>query len=128
MKIEGKIKSVKVARQYQRQDGTFGNIFGVVIERGDDEIFAETFLTKEGQQRRGIEEGRMGTATIEMKVRTWNDREGKEHQTQQANLKDFELANAALQPATEAAPAAPAPQAASEAAPAGEQDASDLPM
>ena len=93
MKLLATIKSVKLARQYQRQDGTYANIFGVTIESGDDTIMAETFLSKESQQKRGIVPGAIGNATVTMSLREWTDRQGNPHTTQEVRLADFALAN-----------------------------------
>ncbi len=112
MKILATIKAVAITRQYQRQDGTFGNVYGVTLESGDDVILAETFVNKEGQERRGILPGNIGTARIELSVRDWRDRNGNDHQTQDIRLADFQpaqnrKASETAAPATEAAPAAP---------------------
>ena len=93
MKLLATIKSVKLARQYQRQDGTYANIFGVTLESGDDTIMAETFLSKESQQKRGIVPGAIGNATVTMSLREWTDRQGNPHTTQEVRLADFALAN-----------------------------------
>lgn len=92
MKILATIKAVAITRQYQRQDGTYGNVYGVTIESGDDVILAETFVNKEGQERRGILPGNIGTARIELSVRDWRDRNGNDHQTQDIRLADFQPA------------------------------------
>lgn len=92
MKILATIKAVAITRQYQRQDGTFGNVYGVTLESGDDVILAETFVNKEGQERRGILPGNIGTARIELSVRDWRDRNGNDHQTQDIRLADFQPA------------------------------------
>jgi hypothetical protein len=104
MKLLATIKSVKLARQYQRQDGTYANIFGVTIESGDDTIMAETFLSKESQQKRGIVPGAIGNATVTMSLREWTDRQGNPHTTQEVRLADFALANRNI--STESAQAA----------------------
>ena len=92
MKILATIKSVAITRQYQRQDGTFCNVYGVTLESGDDVILAETFVNKVGQERRGILPGNIGTARIELSVRDWRDRNGNDHQTQDIRLADFQPA------------------------------------
>lgn len=104
MKLLATIKSVKLARQYQRQDGTYANIFGVTLESGDDTIMAETFLSKESQQKRGIVPGAIGNATVTMSLREWTDRQGNPHTTQEVRLADFALANRHI--STESAQAA----------------------
>ena len=38
MKILATIKSVEITRTYPHQDGTFGNVYGVTIESGNDTI------------------------------------------------------------------------------------------
>lgn len=118
MKLLATIKSVKLARQYQRQDGTYANIFGVTIESGDDTIMAETFLSKESQQKRGIVPGAIGNATVTMSLREWTDRQGNPHTTQEVRLADFALANRHI--STESAQAA-----ASEESSAAEQPAAE---
>ena len=104
MKLLATIKSVKLARQYQRQDGTYANIFGVTLESGDDTIMAETFLSKESQQKRGIVPGAIGNATVTMSLREWTDKQGNPHTTQEVRLADFALANRHI--STESAQAA----------------------
>lgn len=104
MKLLATIKSVKLARQYQRQDGTYANIFGVTLESGDDTIMAETFFSKESQQKRGIVPGAIGNATVTMSLREWTDRQGNPHTTQEVRLADFALANRHI--STESAQAA----------------------
>lgn len=118
MKLLATIKSVKLARQYQRQDGTYANIFGVTIESGDDTIMAETFLSKESQQKRGIVPGAIGNATVTMSLREWTDRQGNPHTTQEVRLADFALANRHI--STESAQTA-----ATEEIPATEQTAAE---
>ena len=104
MKLLATIKSVKLARQYQRQDGTYATIFGVTLESGDDTIMAETFFSKESQQKRGIVPGAIGNATVTMSLREWTDRQGNPHTTQEVRLADFALANRHI--STESAQAA----------------------
>lgn len=108
MKILATIKTVAITRQYQRQDGTFGNVYGVTLESGDDVILAETFVNKEGQERRGILPGNFGTARIELSVRDWRDRNGNDHQTQDIRLADFQPAQ--NRKSSDAAPATDKPQ------------------
>ena len=54
MKLLATIKSVEITRTYPHQDGTFGNVYGVTIESGNDTIIAETFRTAESQKKAGI--------------------------------------------------------------------------
>ena len=93
MKVLSTIKAVKVSRQYKRQDGSYAAIYGVTIEAGDDTIYAETFITKDGQQKRGIVPGTIGTAILEMSVRDWTDNSGNARHTQDIKLTDFVMAN-----------------------------------
>ena len=118
MKLLATIKSVKLARQYQRQDGTYANIFGVTIESGDDTIMAETFLSKESQQKRGIVPGAIGNATVTMSLREWTDKQGNPHTTQEVRLADFALANRHI--STESAQAAASEESSAVEQPAAE--------
>jgi hypothetical protein len=103
MKLLATIKGVRIQRQYKRQDGTFGNIFGVTLESGDDTIIAETFFTKEAQSKRGIVPGAIGTATVAMSIREWQDKDLNTRYNQDIRLTDFALANRAIH--TDATPA-----------------------
>lgn len=118
MKLLATIKSVKLARQYQRQDGTYANIFGVTLESGDDTIMAETFFSKESQQKRGIVPGAIGNATVTMSLREWTDRQGNPHTTQEVRLADFALANRHI--STESAQAAASEESSAVEQPAAE--------
>ena len=118
MKLLATIKSVKLARQYQRQDGTYANIFGVTLESGDDTIMAETFLSKDSQQKRGIVPGAIGNATVTMSLREWTDRQGNPHTTQEVRLADFALANRHI--STESAQAAASEESSATEQPAAE--------
>lgn len=118
MKLLATIKSVKLARQYQRQDGTYANIFGVTLESGDDTIMAETFFSKESQQKRGIVPGAIGNATVTMSLREWTDRQGNPHTTQEVRLADFALANRHI--STESAPNATTDESSAVEQPAAE--------
>ena len=111
MKLLATIKAVAITRQYQRKDGTFGNVYGVTLESGDDVILAETFVNKEGQERRGILPGNIGTARIELSVRDWRDRNGNDHQTQDIRLADFQPAQNRKASDTAAPANAPEPSA-----------------
>lgn len=93
MKVLSTIKAVKVSRQYKRQDGSYAAIYGVTIEAGDDTIYAETFITKDGQQKRGIVPGAIGMSVLEMSVRDWTDSKGELRHTQDIKLTDFIMAN-----------------------------------
>lgn len=93
MKILTTVKSVQVSRQYKRQDGSYATIYGVTIEAGDDVIYAETFITKDGQHKRGIVPGAIGTSVLELSVRDWTDKMGEVRHTQDIKLTDFMIAN-----------------------------------
>lgn len=142
MKLLATIKSVEITRTFPHPDGTFGNVYGVTIESGNDTIIAETFRDADSQKRHGIVPGAIGTAIIDFAVRPWTDKQGKAHYSQDIRLNRFDLANQNIRtdaPATEAAPAAaetqaPAPtaeQVKAEAEAAVEQakvEGSDLPF
>ena len=93
MKLLATIKSVEITRTFQHQDGTYGNVYGVTIESGNDTIIAETFRDTESQKRNGIVAGAIGTATLTFNVRPWTDKQGKAHYSQDIKLDRFELAN-----------------------------------
>ena len=93
MKILATIKSVEIVRSFPHQDGTFGNVYGVTIESGDDEIIAETFVDHDGQVKRGIVPGAIGTAILEFSVSRGVGRSGQSYTIQRIGLKRFDLAN-----------------------------------
>lgn len=93
MKILATIESVEIVRSFPHQDGTFGNVYGVTIESGDDEIIAETFIDHEGQVKRGIVPGAIGTAILEFSVNRGVSRSGQSYTIQRIGLKRFDLAN-----------------------------------
>lgn len=137
MKLLATIKSVEITRTFQHQDGTFGNVYGVTIESGNDTIIAETFRDADSQKRHGIVPGAIGTAIIDFAVRPWTDKQGKAHYSQDIRLNRFDLANQNIRtdaPATEqkpqdnppAAPAAPADTA--EQPQEAKTEGSDLPF
>ena len=132
MKLLATIKSVEITRTYPHQDGTFGNVYGVTIESGNDTIIAETFRTAESQKKAGIVPGAIGFANLAFEVRPWTDKQGKAHYAQDIKLERFELANTNIRTgefAVDGAPAAEAPAAPAPQEPAGEQQGkSDLPF
>ena len=93
MKILATIESVEIVRSFPHQDGTFGNVYGVTIESGDDEIIAETFIDHEGQVKRGIVPGAIGTAILEFSVNRGVSRSGQSYTIQRIGLKRFDIAN-----------------------------------
>ena len=107
MKLLATIKSVEITRTFPHQDGTFGNVYGVTIESGNDTIIAETFRDADSQKRHGIVPGAIGTAIIDFAVRPWTDKQGKAHYSQDIRLNRFDLANQNIRtdaPATEQKP------------------------
>ena len=140
MKILATIKSIEITRTYQRQDQSWGNVYGVTFESGNDTIIAETFRDTESQKRHGIVPGVIGTAIIDFAVRPWTDKQGKAHYSQDIRLNRFDLANQNIRtdtPATEqkpqdnppAAPAAPAaPANPAEQPQEASTESSDLPF
>lgn len=93
MKVVGTIKDIVLDREYTKQDGTTASIHKVIIESGDDEFVAQTFVSREGMEKRGIKIGAIGNARIEFEVRSWIDREGKNHKDQQVTLGDWRAAS-----------------------------------
>ena len=107
MKLLATIKSVEITRTFPHPDGTFGNVYGVTIESGNDTIIAETFRDADSQKRHGIVPGAIGTAIIDFAVRPWTDKQGKAHYSQDIRLNRFDLANQNIRtdaPATEQKP------------------------
>ena len=51
MKALVTIESVKVSRKVQRNDGTWGNVYGITLVTGDDKILAESFRTDESLKK-----------------------------------------------------------------------------
>ena len=93
MKVLATIKAVEVIRQFPHQDGTYGNVYGVTIESGDDQIIAETFRTAESQKRDGIVPGAVGTAMLEFSISRGVSKNGNAYTSQRIALKRFDLAN-----------------------------------
>lgn len=94
MRIETvKVGVIELARKYPRPDGTFQNVYIVPLKVGDDVLAAESFMTIEGMERRGIVRGAVGDADIEFRVRTWNRQNGEKVYQQQVTLRNFILAN-----------------------------------
>lgn len=109
MKVLATIESVKITRKVQRHDGTFGNVYGVVITTGDDKIMAESFRTEESMKKAGIVPGAIGTVQLEFKVSEGISKAGNPYCIQNINLRSFELPKD-LRKTTEVAPEQPAPQ------------------
>ena len=116
MKLLATIKDVRLARQYEREDHSWGQVYKVTIESGDDTIIAECYSSKEYQAQQGIVPGAIGDVTLKMSLSKNTGRDG--FHFQQISLSKFELANRHI--STESAPTA-----ASEEIPATEQPAAE---
>jgi hypothetical protein len=117
MKLLATIKDVRLARQYEREDHSWGQVYKVTIESGDDTIIAECYSSKEYQAQQGIVPGAIGDVTLKMSLSKNTGRDG--FQFQQISLTRFALANAHIKTqATEAAHEQPAAETTQEAAPA----------
>ena len=129
MKLLATIKDVRLARQYEREDHSWGQVYKVTIESGDDTIIAECYSPKEYQAQQGIVPGAIGDVTLKMSLSKNTGRDG--FQFQQISLTRFALANAHIKTqATEAAPEQPATQEAAPTAPAAVQGdvPADMPL
>ena len=107
MKILATIKSVEITRTFQHQDGTYGNVYGVTIESGNDTIIAETFRSAESQKKVGIVPGAIGNATLIFDVNRGTSKAGNPYVIQSIKLDRFDLANQNIRtdaPATEQKP------------------------
>ena len=124
MKLLATIKDVRLARQYEREDHSWGQVYKVTIESGDDTIIAECYSSKEYQAQQGIVPGAIGNATVTMSLREWTDRQGNPHTTQEVRLADFALANRHI--STESAQAAASEESSAVEQPAAEKPAETL--
>lgn len=118
MKLLATIKDVRLARQYEREDHSWGQVYKVTIESGDDTIIAECYSTKEYQAQQGIVPGAIGDVTLKMSLSKNTGRDG--FHFQQISLTRFALANRHI--STEIAP-----NATTEEVPATEQPAEEKP-
>lgn len=116
MKLLATIKDVRLARQYEREDHSWGQVYKVTIDSGDDTIIAECYSTKEYQAQQGIVPGAIGNVTLKMSLSKNTGRDG--FHFQQISLSKFELANRHI--STESAPTA-----ATEEVPATEQPSAE---
>ena len=117
MKLLVKIGPIEVARNYTDRNGQQREIYGVMMRSGDDYLKAETFLSHQGMERRGIVEGAVGTAKIDFELNQFENRQtGKKSWFQKISLVDFTLANQNITP-SEQAPAEQAPQEEAQPAP-----------
>ena len=91
MKVLVTIESVKVSRKVQRNDGTWGNVYGITMVTGDDKILAESFRSDESLKKAGIVPGAIGTVQLEFKVSEGISKAGNPYCIQNINLRSFEL-------------------------------------
>ena len=68
MKLLGKIVSIVETDVFKRKDDTWGPIYSVRIESGDDEFAARTFHSKDNQARIGMTVGAYGEFRITSEV------------------------------------------------------------
>ena len=125
MKLLATIKDVRLARQYEREDHSWGQVYKVTIESGDDTIIAECYSSKEYQAQQGIVPGAIGDVTLKMSLSKNTGRDG--FHFQQISLTRFALANRHI--STESAQAATTEESSAveqPAAPAAVQG--DVPM
>lgn len=127
MKVLATIESVKITRKVQRHDGTFGNVYGVVITTGDDKIMAESFRTEESMKKAGIVPGAIGTVQLEFKVSEGISKAGNPYCIQNINLRSFELPKD-LRKTTDVATEQPAAEKATQAAVQGDLPTGDEPF
>ena len=109
MKLLATIKSVEITRTFQHQDGTYGNVYGVTIESGNNTIIAETFRSAESQKKVGIVPGAIGNATLIFDVNRGTSKAGNPYVIQSIKLDRFDLANQNIR--TDAPANAPEPSA-----------------
>lgn len=103
MKLLVKIGPIEVARNYTDRNGQQREIYGVMMRSGDDYLKAETFLSHQGMERRGIVEGAVGTAKIDFELNQFENRQtGKKSWFQKISLVDFTLANQNITPSEQA--------------------------
>ena len=99
MKILATIESVEITRKVQHSDGTWGNVYGITLARGDDRILAERFTSDEGLKKAGIVAGAVGNAQLEFNVNRGTSKAGNPYCIQNIRLVRFDLANRNLNPA-----------------------------
>lgn len=90
MKLLGKIVSIVETEVFKRKDGTWGPIYSVRIESGDDEFAARTFHSKEGQARIGMTVGAYGEFRITAEVSEGNrNADGKPYMIERKTIHRF---------------------------------------
>lgn len=122
MRVLVTIESVEIVRKVQRQDGTWGNVYGVIMVSGDDRILAECWRSDEGMKKAGIVPGGIGTAQLEFKVsRGVSSRTGQPYLVGNTTLRHFDIPNQNMQQAAPAE-AAPTPETPAPGAEEGNAD------
>lgn len=122
MRVLVTIESVEIVRKVQRKDGTWGNVYGVIMVSGDDRILAECWRSDEGMKKAGIVPGGIGTAQLEFNVsRGVSSRTGLPYLVGNTTLRHFDIPNQNMQQAVPAE-AAPAPEAPAPGAEEGNAD------
>ena len=109
MKILATIDSVELIRKVQRPDGTWGNVYGVTLVSGDDNILAECWKSDEAQKKAGIVPNAIGTAFLEFTVNRGTSKAGNPYVVGNTKLTRFDLANQNIR--TDAPANAPEPSA-----------------
>lgn len=123
MKALVTIESVEITRKVQRQDGTWGNVYGVIMVSGDDKILAECWRSEEGMKKNGIVPGAIGTAHLEFKVSRGVSKAGNPYLIGNISLRGFDLANQNIRTDAPATSAPAQPEASAEEVAAGMAEA-----
>lgn len=90
MRLLGKIVSIVETEVFKRKDGTWGPIYSVRIESGDDEFAARTFHSKDGQARIGMVAGAYGEFRITAEVSEGNrNADGKPYMIERKTINRF---------------------------------------
>ncbi len=90
MKLLGKIVSIVETDVFKRKDDTWGPIYSVRIESGDDEFAARTFHSKDGQARIGMTVGAYGEFRITSEVVEGNrNADGKPYMIERKTINRF---------------------------------------
>ena len=123
MKALVTIESVEITRKVQRQDGTWGNVYGVIMVSGDDKILAECWRSEEGMKKNGIVPGAIGTAHLEFKVSRGVSKAGNPYLIGNISLRGFDLANQNIRADAPATTEQKQPEASAEEVAAGMAEA-----
>lgn len=90
MKILGKVISIVETDVFRHKDGTYGPIYSVRIECGDDEFVARSFHSREGQERIGLRVGAYGEFRITAEVAEGNRKaDGKAFMIERKTINRF---------------------------------------